>query len=202
MKVRRLQVETMELARLRVQTERAQISIEAPLRRIADLQPQRTQMDISSESPSVKVDMTSLMNNIGLKDIGTLAQDVVTEAQAKAKQGIKEIENNGDTVAKLINRGNAIAQIARSRILEVAQPAKPRGAVDPTAEIIVNTGSLKIDWSTQDLKIQWDELQMPVISVDPKASVDISLAQKAHVEFKVVELSIPPVTGRNVDQRA
>jgi hypothetical protein len=75
MKVRRLQLESQQMARIRIQSQMAHLSIDANIRRIKDVQRQHAHMTIYRRYPSLDVDMESLRNNIGLKSIAVLAQD-------------------------------------------------------------------------------------------------------------------------------
>jgi hypothetical protein len=203
MKVRRLQLESMELARIRIEMQLAGLSIEAPMRRIQTIRNERPEMTVKREDPTIEVDMESLHNNIGLKSPMVLTQDRVAMAKSQSLQKIKDYENNGDAMAALPHKGNPIAAIARARLIHPNKPAQPSGqARDPLVTVEGHQGSLNIDWSIQDISIRWDDYQSPVITVDPKPFIDISLAQEGSVEFRVVEQSIPPETGRTIDAEA
>jgi hypothetical protein len=190
------------MARLRIEVQLARLSIDYKHRRIKEIQQQSAQMKVSREYPSLQVDMRSLRNNIGLKNIEVLVRENVSQAYSSVQQSIKTIENSGDQIAALPRKGNAIAAIARQNMLRTRQPSVPRGVSDPTVGMKSNPGSLSIDWSLQDLTISWDDYQAPVITLDPKPSVNIELAQEARIEFKVVEQSIPPESGRTIDKEA
>ncbi len=188
------------MARLSIDAQLARISINAPTRRIKAVQQQRAQMTVDREFPSLEVDMQSLRNNIGLKSVGTLVRESAVKAAQHVKQAIKDIENNGDYIAALPRSGNPFAQISRSALVSVKQPPAPRGISDPTVSVKSNTGSLSIDWSMQDISIKWDDYQNPIITIETKPSVEFALAQEPHLEFRVVEQSFPPETGRTIDQ--
>ena len=189
------------MARISVQAEMARLSINAPTRRIKAVQQNRAQMKVIRKHPSIKVDMTSLRNNIGLKSIKTLTREIAAQSVAQAKQGIKNIENNGDFVAAFSGSGNPIAEIARRAMLQTRRvPSAPGRAVDPTVNVKSDPGSLRIDWSMQDISITWDDYQAPVITIEPKHTVDVVLVQKPHLEFRVVEQSYPRESGRTVDE--
>jgi hypothetical protein len=200
MKIRRLQIESQQMARISVQAQMARLSISMPIRRIKAVQQHRAQMTVSRKNPSLEVDMESLRNNIGLKSIGTLTREIAAQSFAQARQGTKNIENNGDYVAALPHEGNPIAQISRTAMLRTKTVSAPAKAADPTVSIKGNPGSIKINWSLQDVSIIWDEYQTPIITVDPKPSVNIVMAQEPRLEFKVVEHSYPPESGRTVNE--
>ncbi|NLA87640.1 MAG: hypothetical protein GX847_10270 [Clostridiales bacterium] len=200
MKIRRLQIESHQLARLSIQMQMAGLSIKTPIRRINTVQQQRARMEINREYPRMKVDMESLRNNTGLKDIWTMTKEIAAQSFAHARQAVRNIENNGDYVAKPHHKGNPIAEIARRVMLRTKVPSTPGKAVDPTVDVKSDPGSLSINWSLHDVLITWDDYQTPIITVEPKPSIDITLAQKPHIEFKIVEYTYPPESGRNVDE--
>lgn len=200
MRIRRLQIESSQMARISIQAQMARLSINAPLRRINSIQQQSAQMSVDKENPSLEVDAESLRNNIGLKSPATLTREAASQSVDQIKQTIKKIENNGDYVATLPRSGNPIPQIARNALLSPKPAAPPRGVSDPTVSIKSNPGSLSIDWSMQDLSITWDDYQTPVITIEPKPSVNVVLAQEPYIEFKVVEQAYPPESGRTIDK--
>jgi hypothetical protein len=203
MKVRRLQLDVDQMARLSIEIQMARLSIDYKHRKIKEVQQHSARMNVSRTNPSLDVDMQSLRNNIGLKNVEVLTQDNAAQAVSQAQQAVKTIENNGDYIAVLPKKnGNPIAAIARQTMLRTRQPAVPRGSSDPTVMIKGNPGTLTIDWSLHDITISWDDYQAPVITLDPKPSVDIELAQEARIEFRVVEMSIPPEAGRTFDKEA
>lgn len=201
MKVRRLQIESQEMARISVQSQMARLSINVPIRRIKAVQQHHAQMTVSRKSPGMEIDMESLRNNTGLKSIETLTRELTARAFAQARQGIKNIENNGDYVAVQPRKGNPIAEISRMAMLRTKTASTSGKAADPTVSVKSDPGSLNINWSLQDVSITWDDYQTPTIKVEPKPSVNIVMSQEPRLEFKVVEHSFPPESGRTVDQQ-
>lgn len=187
------------MARIRVEAQMARLSIDMQPRRMR-VDWQRAKMTVSRENPSLEIDMEDLRNNIGLKSIDTLTREMASQSYAQARQGIKDIENNGDYVAKLPHSGNPIAQIARNSMLEVRRMPAAGNVSDPTVPVKSHPGSLSIDWSVHDVSITWDDYQDPVITIDPKPAVNVTLAQEPHIAFKVVEYAYPPESGRTIDE--
>lgn len=201
MKVRRLQIEEFELARISIQTQMARLSIHAPIRRIKTISNEKPEMTVRRESPSIEVDMESLHNNIGLKSPMSLMREYTAQTKSQSTQAIKDIENNGDALAALPQNGNPVATIARNTLLQPVPPLKGSGTPsDPTVSVKGHQGALNIDWSIQDVSISWDDYQSPVITLDPKPSVDVTLAQPGQLKFIVVEQSFPPEKGRSLDK--
>lgn len=201
MKVQRLQIE-QQMAQIRVESQMASLSIEMP-KRTMTVEEQRAQMSVERQDPKIELDMEEFRDNVGLKSIQSLAEESAARAQAKAEQGIREIASEGDYIGTLPAVGNPIAQVSKNRMLESKAPAMNSGAVpDGAIDMEGEPGEFSINWSKHDLRIDWDEFETPVITVEPKASVDVQIVREPSIEFTVVELTIPPETGRTVDAEA
>lgn len=201
MKVQRLQIE-QQRAQIRIDSQRATLNIQMPDRTMT-VEQRRAQMSVERESGEVVLDMENFRNHIGLKSIRTLTEESAARAQAQVEQSIKEFAADADFIGTLPASGNPISQVARSRMLESKAPEMNSGKVpDGTVGMEGKPGEFSIDWSKHDLKINWDAFQSPVITVEPKASVDVQIVQEPHIEFTVVEQTIPAETGTTVDAEA
>lgn len=200
MKVRRLQIESQQMARIGIEMQMARLNVDMKMRRMR-VDDQNPEMSLERVNPSLDVDMTRLRNNLGMKDINTLTRELGTRAVEHAQQAIKNIENNGDNVAKMPRSGNPIAQIARTAMLREKRPLPVgTGDMDGTVDIKSDPGSINIDWSIHDMSITWDDYQSPIITIEPKPSVDIMIEQEPHLKFKVIEQTYPPESGRAIDE--
>ena len=202
MKVRMLQLVENQMARLRVEFQMGRVSIDSRLRTIKQIDQHSAQMTVTRENPSIEANMESLRNNIGLKNDATLTRDMASEAVSRLEQSNREVKSFSSAVGSLPHSGNAIAQYARRALTSLPRVPSASGLVDPTVDIKANPGSININWSLQDVKIIWDDYQAPMIRLDPKPYVNVELEQDAHVEFRVVEQSIPPEAGRTIDEEA
>jgi hypothetical protein len=160
-------------------------------------------MTVETTPGSVKLDMQSFRNKMGIKSVFTLADETANQAMADVKEAIAGIVSDGDYVGTIPSNVNAIAELSRSKMLNVQEPTLYHGNVpDGTIKMEGVPGDVKINWSKHEVKISWDEYQAPVITVEPKASVNVQMAQEPNVEITVVEMSIPPETGGTVDAEA
>lgn len=201
MKVRRVQIE-QEMARIRVESQMASLSIETSKRGMT-VENTPARMSAERRDGTVEIDMADFRDNIGLKSIQTLAAENAARAQAQVEQSIRRLAGEADYIGTLPHAGNPIAEVARNKMLESKVPDMNSGEVpDGAIGMRGEPGSVAIDWSRHDLKINWDEFQSPVITVEPKASVDVQVVRKPTVEYTVVELTIPPETGRTIDAEA
>lgn len=199
MKVQRLRIE-QQLAQIRVDSQMASLSIEMP-RRTMSVEQLRPQMSVSRQEGKIRLDMEEFRDNIGLKSIRALTAETAARAQAKVEQSIKEIAGDGDYIGTLPASGNPIAEVARRKMLE-SRAKETGGETVPDGAVKMEgiPGGLQINWSKHDLKINWDNFQSPVITVEPKASVNVQIVREPHIEYTVVELTIPAETGRAIDE--
>ncbi len=201
MKVRRVQIE-QQRAQLKIDSEMAALSIKMPKRRMK-VERKPAQMSVETTPGTVKLDMESFRNKLGIKSVFALADEIGNQAMADVKEAISNIVSDGDYVATLPSNGNPIAELMRSKMLNVEEPTLYHGNVpDGTIKMEGIPGDVQINWSSHEVKISWDEYQSPVITVEPKASVNVELAKRPSVKITVVELSIPPETGGTVDAEA
>lgn len=200
MKIHRVQIE-QQAARIGVESRRASLDIKTR-RRTMTVENSPPEMSVTSEDPKVTLDLQQFRNSIGLKSIRTLADESVARAQAHVLESIRALSADGDAVATLPSQGNPIAQVARRRMLQDKTPEICSGEVPPgPIKMEGDPGKLSIDWSRNELKIEWGDPEPPVITVEPKASVEVHLEQMPSVKISVVELSIPPETGARLDER-
>ncbi len=196
MKVYRLQIE-QEMARIAVETQMAALAIKKQ-QRTMHIEQQRAIMSIEREAGYMKLDLQGFYDNIGLKGPQTLNRDTAANARSDARQAISQIMSDAKFVGTLPATGNSIGQLARKKLLAPYQPepgGMPPGAIDMQGK----PGEIHIDWSNYELNIVWDQYQAPRIRLEPKASVEIRLAQEPRIEYRMVEQMIPPRSGRNID---
>lgn len=201
MKVQRIEIE-QQLAQIRVDSQMASLSVEMR-RRSMSLEQGNARMQVERSAPDIALDMQEFRDNIGLKSVFTLTRESVAKAQAQVSQSIKKFASNADFIGTLPQSGNPIAQVARQQMLEPSvfdsgRSQVPEGAIKMEGK----PGDLQIDWSKQDLVINWDQFQTPVITVEPKASVNVEIAREPILEFTVVEEYIPKETGQTLDTEA
>lgn len=201
MKIHRVQIE-QQAAKIRVDSQMAALSIRTP-KRTMQVEEQHAQMQTESRAPQVELDLEAFKANLGLQSVLDSTRENAARAQEQVEQSIREFAQQEDAVATLPSYGNSIARAARDKMLEDRTPDLCSGQVpDGAIPMKGDPGDVQIDWSKHELSINWDEYQRPVISVEPKPSVEIQLEQEPQISCTVVELSIPPETGREIDAKA
>ena len=201
MKVYRIQID-QQMAKIHIDSQMAALSIKTG-QRMMQVEQQRAQMSLQRQAPKVDLDMEAFQANIGLESVMDATKASAARAQVQVAQSIKKFAQQEDAIATLPSAGNAIAQTAKSNMLEDRTPERRRSEVPSSAvKMTGDPGELQIDWTKQEIRINWDKYQIPEISVEPKASVEIQLGQEPQVSCQVVELTIPKETGREVDSKA
>lgn len=204
MEVQRVQIE-QQMARIKVETQRARLKIEQEMRQM-EINMERAKMTVNRENASLEVDSTALKNNTARRDIYTLQDHFASNSISKGFQGISDIVAKGDYLAKLPDQtgGRKIGQHAKQKLIESVAPASYGRSQLPQKgiEVTGKKGDFSIDWTPYKLDISWGAMQRPVITLDPKGSVNVELAQRASVECNVVTMTIPKEIGNLVDTSA
>lgn len=203
MEVQRVQIE-QQMARIKIESQRAQIKIEQQMRQL-EINMERAQMSVNQEHGSLDVDSTALKNNTARKDIYTLQDHYASSAVQQGRQGIAEIVSDAAFVGDIPNRSGAskIGQLARQKMLDPTPPSTGRSTLPQSGiDITGKKGEFSIDWTPYKLDISWGDMQGPVVTLDPKAQVNVELAQRASVDCSVVTMTIPKDIGNLVDTSA
>ncbi|MEL4106751.1 DUF6470 family protein [Oscillospiraceae bacterium WX1] len=196
MKVRRLQLEDMQLARISVETKMARLSIDSPVRRIKSVSQATARMTVKRENPSLTVaSEISSGSAEPVRVVTPVQQSVVSAHPAAISQSPA-----GSQAAASLRKTNPIIHISRNTASKIGQSAVRQSVQRPVLK--GQPGSFSINWKFQDVTISWDDYQAPVITVEPKASVNVYLATEPHLEFKVIEQSFPPEMGQAIDEEA
>lgn len=204
MEVQRVQIE-QQMARIKIETQRARLKIEQEMRQM-EINMERAQMTVNRENGSLDIDSTALRNNTARRDIYTLQDHFASNATMKGRQGISEIVSKGNYLAQLPDNtgGRKVGQHAKQKLIESVSPATYGRSPLPQSgiEITGKKGEFSIDWTPYKLDISWGAMQRPVVTLDPKGSVNVELAQRASVDCTVVTMTIPKEIGNLVDTSA
>ncbi len=201
MKVQRLQIE-QQMAKISVESTMASLKIEIPKREMI-IQMPKAEMSLDMEKGTIDIDMSGFRRNAGFKSMHELISDSAARAKSQLELSRREDVADADYIGALPSSGNAIGQVARRKLLETDMPEMNTGKLpEQPVKIEGKPGKLSIDWEKSDLVIKWGKYEPPIITVEPKPSVRVELVQEPKVETTVVELEIPPETGRLIDAMA
>jgi hypothetical protein len=201
MKVQRLHIE-QQMAKISVESTMASLKIEIPKREMI-IQMPKVEMSLDMEKGTIDIDMSGFWHNAGFKTMLEMASENAAKAKSELEQSRREEAAEADYIGALPSSGNAIGQVSRRNLLKTDMPEMNTGRLpEKPVKIEGKPGKLNINWEKSDLVIRWGKYEPPIITVEPKPSVKIELAQEPKVETTVVELEIPPETGRMIDAMA
>jgi hypothetical protein len=198
MRVRRIEIE-QQMARIQIESQRAQIRIESH-RRDMEIQQAAAKMQVNRQAGSLEVDTTAAQENTGHRSAMAQQNYFADRSIQMAQAGVSRRVQDGDIAGQQPQTtDNMMAAVAASHMLEEQVPTVDVSTVPPAISVNATPESFEINWEMQDLEINWEQYQRPNITVEPPPSVEISLAQEARMECKVVDEYIPAQTGQKVD---
>lgn len=172
-----------------IDSTRAKLSIEQP-RAVFEMKQKLPKVDIKTELGHIIIDQRQCFNEAGLKDNTAFAEYVVQESRQAVLEGISRVSYEGDMMAAIETKINAVAEIAASNSIRM---------YDFNVDFIPKSRP-KIDFTDGGLDIQLERgyvdlrviPQKPVINYEP-GKVDIYMRQYPSISFRYV--------GNNVDTR-
>ncbi len=202
MKVQRIQIE-QQMARIKIESQRAALRIQTSQRQM-EVKREAAKMKVDSQLGKVDIDMTPLKNNTARKDPLTLQQSFASQSLVSAQQGTRSIASDGEFVGQQPGCGHCqISELSRMKLMNPQKPTSGHSLVPDNPVVLKgDAGHLNIDWTPQSFEIEWDQVQGPVVTLDPKPSVSVDLVQPANLQFSVVELTIPAEPGQTIDVQA
>ncbi|MDF2804113.1 MAG: hypothetical protein K0S61_4016 [Anaerocolumna sp.] len=177
---------------LRITTTNALLGINSTPTKISIVQPKadfqmsidHPKMEIHSEQVKVQIDQQQCFNESGLKDFATLTRDNAAEAKQACFEGIARRVGEGNRMANIKNRSDAIAEIAFSNsftqhVFDIVSMPKSRPKIDfigGTVDITAHEGSVGIQ----------SKINMPIIDVQV-GDVEIFSKQYPEIKFEYTE---------------
>lgn len=150
-------------------------------------------IEIKNPPADLKIDQTKALEDVGIRSVNALTKHLRQKALKKTMQGIREIAQEGDKLAKIENKANrkgkAIAQLAKQ---ELADNRKFGVKLVPSSppEIKVKTNPVEVKAPKNDINVSLKGNIYPEVKAKPD-KYEIYLAQKGKLEIEVV--------GNNLD---
>ncbi|WP_040209385.1 DUF6470 family protein [Neobacillus jeddahensis] len=191
----------MQLPQIRLQQTYAQIGLRTtqPNQEIeqqpADLSIQQTpaQMEIDRTPSQLIIDQEQAWGELGFKSIPTLIADEAEFAKNEALMAVAEIAQEGDQLAKIANKRDALMDI-------VAQKANPEPAKINIA-FIPSPGSVKIQFTPTEVHINWKQGGATIDSTQHRPTHNYTPG-KTEVYLKQMQSLQIDFIGTNVNQNS
>ncbi|MGI6152238.1 MAG: DUF6470 family protein [Christensenellaceae bacterium] len=172
---------------LDITSTRAQLNITNKIRRFTS---KRTppQMTVQRQAPSFKVDWSTVWAQSGRRSPEKLQQHMRQVSRQKVDQAIQRTVKNGDYLGKLNSyidsKRDPIGELAFDNMLSDMPELNVASMPESMPDIVWDPGGIKIEWTTGEITIDWDDDYMPDVTVSPH-SVEIKLSGRSEVKITV-----------------
>lgn len=146
-------------------------------------------LEIDTEQVEIRIDQSQCFNEAGLKNNTALLEDYVGRSQQAFAEGVSRIVSEGNQMAAIENKIDAIAEIAFSNSIQVADwniDFIPKSR--PDIDYVGGTVDIRLDRGYVDIKSKPNN---PIIDVEV-GGVEIYLRQKPDIKFEYL--------GNNIDK--
>lgn len=177
-------------ALININSSPARMSIQQP-KADFEMRQKLPKVQIHTEHVKVNIDQRDCFNESGLMDDKTLIKDGAERGRQAAFEAIGRIASEGDMLAAIENKTNAIAEISFSNSWDQEKyyDIAPMPASRPKIDFTGGTVDIKVDEGTVSIDTRPNK---PIIDVE-LGGVEISLKQKPEISFEYI--------GENVDKK-
>jgi hypothetical protein len=176
-------------AQIGITTRNAKMYIQQPPASF-EIEHKDAKLIIHTEQARILIDQQQCFNESGLMDPTALAEDIAQRSKQAAIEGIARRVDEGNQLADVRNRGNAIAQIAFNNTFEnhefnmVTMPQSP-----PKFDVAGGTVDIQVE---EGYVIIHSTPNRPIIDVEP-GSVEINMKRYPEIHIQYV--------GNKVDEK-
>lgn len=168
-------------ARIGVETQRSEIQIQS---RLPKLQMQQTnaKIEIDKKEPRVIIDQHACFATAGLKNVFELTDQAAQEGMQQASEYAGKKAAEGDALADIRNKGNTIAQIAKSNVYQehefnIDNIPKERPKIDVE-------GYINISAVNGEINSQVEKGSVSINASEPK--VNLYLREKPSINIQYI----------------
>lgn len=159
----------------------------------------RPVMHVEKKAPSFKVNWLNVRAQTGIEYSSQISDKYNDEAFKRAMEAISQISRRSKNSMLLENRGNPIAGISKERIsAAVRLNNAPRRIQNPQMEW--DLGYFKVEWTDQQVEIEWDVSSTPEITVEPHV-VEIRVRNNPAVRIRVNKDAVRNAVGVRIDKK-
>ncbi|OCL27639.1 hypothetical protein U472_03560 [Orenia metallireducens] len=140
------------------------------------------QPQIDQPPAKLTIDKTEFLEDVQFRKFKSLVKHLKGLAKKKIIQGTTEIASEGDQLAKIENKGNMIAQLAKKELVEDKPNITIKSISPPDIKVKTNTISVKFKPANIEVK---NNFSFPKVKASGD-QVDIYLKHKGKLEIEVV----------------
>lgn len=172
-----------------IQTTPAKMSIRQP-KADFDMRQKHPKIILNTEPVKITIDQSQCFSEAGLKGYMELTDDAAARGRQAVLEGIGRIVSEGNTLAAIENKHDAIAEIAASNFIQVAErniDFIPKSR--PKFDVVGGNVDISVDEGTVEINSKQNR---PIIDVEV-GSVEISLRQHPSISFEYI--------GKEIDKK-
>lgn len=165
-----------------IQTNPAKMKISQP-KVDFELRQKQPKIILQAEPIQVKIDQSQCRNEIGFKTNTAFGDDNAARGKQAASEGIDRIVSEGNQLAAIENRADAIAEIAAQNTLQIYDfniEFLPKSR--PQIDFVGGKVDIKVDEGYVDVISKPNK---PIIDVE-SGSVEIFMRQKPEIHFEYI----------------
>jgi len=200
--VRTLNIQTSRPT-LSITTTNAQLNISNKIRRFSSRRVP-PEMKIERKAPSFKVDWRKVWSQSGKKSPEDLALHVRQQARQRVDQYIQKVATNGDYILQVKNyvgtKSDPLAELRWQEMMSQKPEVNVTSMPETTPDVVWDLGYVKIEWTTGEVQIDWDDEFMPEITVSPH-SVEIRIEGRKEIKISLNEDNVPKIRGKKVNKK-
>lgn len=189
---------------LNITTTNAQMNISNRIRRFSARRVP-PEMKVERQAPSFKVDWRKVWSQSGRKSPEDLQIHMKQQSRQRVDNYIQTVAQNGDYVLQLKNyvgsKSDPLAEISWQNMISRNQVETNVASMPETMpDVVWDPGYVRIEWTTGEVQIDWDDNFMPEITVSPH-SVEIRLEGHKAIKISVNEDNVPKIEGKKVNKK-
>jgi hypothetical protein len=167
-------------AQIGIETQRSQIQIQSKLPKL-QIQQTNAKIEIDKQEPRVIIDQHACFATAGLKNVFELTDQAAQEGMQQAFEYAGKKAAEGDMLADIRNKGNAIAQIAKSNVYEehefnIDSIPKERPRIE--VEGYINISAVK-----GEINSQLEEGSVSINASEPKVNLYLREKQSISIQY-------------------
>lgn len=173
---------SQQYAKIAISTTRPQLNLETSRPQI-EINSQAAKLEIRQATGELEIDNMPYRYSIGIKNIQDMARDNAREGMQTALETIARIAQDGDRMARIETKENAIANMAAEA--NISEPAELTWAPIEKPSISYKFNPAQIDYLPGKLDIN---LRRGTVDANlDRGTVDIRIAQYQNVRFWTTE---------------
>jgi len=179
-----------QIASVGIRSTPAKMNLTVNKRQMTDLKTETSKPEITgTKPPSFHQNFIKLMSEIGNKSPSAMAADWRAKGKQYNMELISQTVKDGEFLGATELGGNRAVELVKQQNAPEMRETNI-GLLPPNPpEIEWEKPSLRIDWSGNGVKIEWNSDYMPNLEIDPRVNVEVYLRNRPYIRITVEQYS-------------